>query len=132
MPLTPINNFSDGVATINAVDVSEQVVSFDAEFSAQEIRSVTLGSEPYGRGFRGELRCVVALVFEVYIGTGAIAGYLAGNPFNVSSVFQYAASTTITGAFNFPNARVPRPAGQAIIYGNAVGTSNGSFVLAWA
>jgi hypothetical protein len=132
MTLTAINNFSAGTATVNAVDVSSQVVSFDAEFSANEIRSVTLGSEPYGKGFKGELRCVVALVFEMYSGTGNLCSTLGANPFNLACVFQWAPSCTVTGSFNFPNTRLPRPAGSAIIYGNSVGTSNGSFVLAWA
>lgn len=132
MPLTPVNNFSDGSASIHSIDISEQVTDFSVQFVAQEVRSVTLASEPYGEGTRGELRAVVALTFKLMTGQDAIAGYLAGNPFDVASVFQWDTGSTLTGDFNYPQVNLPRIAGAALTYGSAVGTSNGSYVLAWS
>lgn len=132
MPLTPVNNFSDGSVTINSINCDSQVTDFSVQFVAQEVRSVTLASEPYGEGFRGELRAVVALTLKVMHGQDAIVGYLAGNPFDVASVFQWHTGCTLTGDFNYPQMNLPRIAGAALTFGSAVATSNEAYVLAWA
>lgn len=132
MPLTPVNNFSDGSFTIRSINADCQVTDFSARFVAQEVRSVTLCSEPYGTGDRGELRAVLAITFKIMTGQDAIAGYLAGNPFGVATVAQWDTGSTLTGDFNWVDTSLPRIAGAALTFGNAVGTSNGAYVVAWA
>jgi hypothetical protein len=131
MPLVPVNNFSDGSFLINSIDASCQVTDLSAQFVAQEVRSVTLCSEPYGTGDKGEVRCVLAITFKVMTGQDAIAGYLASNPFDIPVVAQWDTSATVTGDFNWPTVSLPRIAGAALTFGSAVGTNNGPYIIAW-
>lgn len=130
-PLAPITNDGSSHVTINSIDADCQITDHRHRFVAQRGRSVTLCSEPFGTGFKGEVSHVVAFTFQEMTGDDTISGYLASNPFDVACVWGLAADCDVTGDYDFPDTGLSKVGGAALNFGDGVAISNGAYVIGW-